>query len=273
MSELNKDNDFYNFIIVGAGPAGLTASIVATRLGLSAICLEKGEITGPKPRGEGMAHVQVVDEILGRDFLPSVGSKSNGGRVWHSPGDQQTTITHRTYDHYFFEWREFIDRFEEIAHDLDVNIQLNCEVISPIEKDRLCMGVKYRDGNGNIKEVHGNCVLDCSGHSGIIGRHYNIAYDEEMNCPIIKCLISEANIDINVTPDLQFYFIGNGDLEYSKSFPQCVAYVFPLGNKKAEVGLMLRMAQARNMKTVKIPSDKEIMNVWNNLKSMYPGFK
>ena len=267
-----SNSEFYNFVIVGAGPAGLTAGIVAARNGFSAIILEKGEIAGPKPRGEGMAHTKIVDDILGKGYLPSIGLKSNGGRMWHSPGDKQKFTTYRTYDHYFFEWREFIDRFVEVARDLGIKIALKSEVLEPIEKEKTCIGVKYRDEEGQIQKILGNVILDCSGYSAVLGRHYNIPYDKEIICPIVKCLISEANIDIKNTPDLQFYFIGNGDLDFSPEFPQCVAYVFPLGNKRAEVGLMLRMAQARTMKTVKIPSNDEIMRVWEEIKKIYPGF-
>ena len=55
---MTKDNeqkaysDFYNFVIIGAGPAGLTSGIVAARHGFKAIIIEKGEMAGPKPRGE-----------------------------------------------------------------------------------------------------------------------------------------------------------------------------------------------------------------------------
>ncbi|GAH53919.1 unnamed protein product, partial [marine sediment metagenome] len=112
-----KNSKNYDFVIVGAGPAGLTASIVAARKGFKAVIIEKGELAGPKPRGEGMGHYPIVDTILGKNFLPSIGIKSNGGRVWHSPGNLQTTTTYREYDHYFFEWRKFIDRFVEIASE------------------------------------------------------------------------------------------------------------------------------------------------------------
>jgi len=266
------NSEYYNFIIVGAGPAGLTAGIVAARSGLSAIILEKGEKAGPKPRGEGMAHAQVVDDILGKDYLPSIGFKSNGGRVWHSPGDLQTLTTYKEYNHYFFEWHTFINRFVEVAQNLGIEILTKSKVIEPIEEENTCIGVKYKDDNGDIQQVYGNVILDCSGYSAVIGRHYGIPYDDQINCPIIKCLISDANLDIKETPDLNFYFIGNGDLDYSPTFPQCVAYLFPLENRRAEVGLMLRMAQARNMKTVSIPSDDEIMKVWENIKTSYPGF-
>ena len=267
-----KNSTNFDFVIVGAGPAGLTASIVAAREGFKVTVLEKGEQAGPKPRGEGMGYYSIVDDILGKDYLPSIGLKSNGGRVWHSPGDLQITTTYREYPHYFFEWRKFIDRFVERATEVGVEILLNSKVIEPIEKKGLCVGVKYKDNSGNINEIYGKAILDCSGYSGVIGRYYGVPYDEEINCPIVKCLISEANIDIKETPDLNFFIIGNGDLNYSPDFPPCVAYVFPLEGKRVEVGLMLRMAQVPQMKTVKIPTNNEIMIVWENLKKTYPGF-
>jgi len=268
----NKNSRNFDFVIVGAGPAGLTAGIVAAREGFKVAVLEKGEQAGPKPRGEGMGYYSIVDDILGKDFLPSIGIKSNGGRVWHSPGDLQITTTYREYHHYFFEWRTFIDRFVERASEVGVEILLRSEVIEPIEKKGLCVGVKYKDNSGNTNEIYGKAILDCSGYSGVIGRHYGVPYDEEINCPIVKCLISEANINIKNTPDLNFYFIGNSDLDYSPNFPPCVAYIFPLEDKRVEVGLMLRMAQVPQMKTVIIPTNDEIMTVWGNLKKTYPGF-
>jgi len=267
-----KNTDFYNFIIVGAGPAGLTAGIVAKRLGLKVLILEKGEICAPKPRGEGMGHFPLVDDILGKDFLLSIGLKSSGGRIWHSPQDLQIAKTRRSYNHYFFEWREFINRFVQIANELKVEIRLNSEVIESIENKDYCVGVKYKNKTGKIHEVYGNCILDCSGHVGVIGRWYDIHYDEQMNCPIIKCRISKANFDIIKTPDLQFYFIGNGDLDSSPNFPPCVAYFFPLLERKAEIGLMLRMSQTRKMNSVKIPNNEEIMKEWAEIKKNYPGF-
>jgi len=268
----SNNSSIFDFVIVGAGPAGLTASIIAAREGFKVVVIEKGDQAGPKPRGEGMGHYSIVDDILGKGFLSSIGFKSNGDRVWHSPGNLQITTTYREYPHYFFEWREFIDRFVEKAEEVGVEILLKSEVIEPIEKNGVCIGLKYKDESSNINKIYGKAVLDCSGYAGVIGRYYGVPYDEEINCPIIKCLVSEANIEIEKTPGLQFFFIGNGDLNYSPNFPPSVAYIFPLENKKLEVGLMLRMAQVPQMKTVIVPDDKEILKVWDNLKKNYPGF-
>ena len=266
-----ENSSFYNFVIVGAGPTGLTVSITAARLGFTSIILERGGLAGPKPRGEGMANMPIVDEILGEGYLPSIGFKSNSARVWHSPNDLQITTTHKGYEHYFFEWRKFIDRFTEVANDLGVEMLFNSTVIESIEKQGITIGVKYKNLEGKIQEVYGNAVLDCSGFEGVIGKKYGIDYSK-MNCPIVKCLISNANFNIKETPDLQFYLIGNGDLGYSPEFPPCVAYFFPLENGRAEVGLMVRMAQVPNMKTVTIPDNDEILKVWSKLKETYPGF-
>ena len=263
--------NFYNFIVIGAGPAGLTAGIVAARKGFSVIILEKGSIAGPKPRGEGMAHEAIVDEILGKGYLPSIGLRSHGGRVWHSPDDLNSGTTLKEYPHYFFEWRTFIDRFVQVIEELNVKLVLNSEVFAPIERNGITIGIKYRDEKGNVDEIFGNAILDCSGYSGVIGKQYGIDY-KAMNCPIIKCLISDANYTINEHPDLEFFFIGNGDLQYSPEFPPSVAYFFPLDNKRAEVGLMLRMSQIPNMKTVKIPDEDDIMKVWNSIKNSYPTY-
>jgi flavin-dependent dehydrogenase len=264
------NNETYDFLIVGAGPAGMTAGIVAARNGLSVLILEKGNKAGPKPRGEGMGHFPIVDEILGVDFLSSIGLKSNGGRVWHSPGDENQITTFKDYPHYFFEWRQFINRFVEILYEEGVKLKLDSNVLSPIEKEGKCIGVKYKSKD-SVEEAYGKAVLDCSGYEGVIAKNYGIDY-EKMRCPIVKCLISKANYDLDTVPDLQFYFVGNGDLEYSPNFPPSVAYFFPLDGDRAEVGLMVRMSQVPNMKTVVIPNDSEIMNVWSRIKQEYPGF-
>ncbi len=268
---IGKDSSVYDFVIVGTGPAGMTAAITAKRLGHFVVVLEKGEIAGPKPRGEGMGYFPILDEILGEGYLPSIGFRSHGGRVWHSPGDTQTTTTFRDYPHYFFKWRHFMDRFVEVANELNIEILLNSEVVDPIEENNRTIGVNYKDKDETIQEIRGTVIMDCSGYAGIIGRNYGIPYDK-MNCPIVKCLISNANFSIKKTPELQFYFIGNGDLEYAPFFPPSVAYFFPLERNGAEVGLILRMSQVPNMKMVEIPSESQIMEVWSKVKSSYPGY-
>ena len=267
-----KSNDFYNFIIVGAGTAGLTAAIVAARKGHSVVVLEKGANAGPKPRGESMAYYPLLDEILGEGYLQSIAEVKPTHRVYHSPGDiKPVGNVDMGVPYYFFEWRTLIDHMVEIAKNLGVTFLFNSEVFKPIEEKNICKGVEYRNLNGENQNVFGNVVLACDGYSSTIGTAYDVDYSK-INCPIVKFLGNNANINTNKVSSPQFYFIPNGVLDYAPNFPPSVAYIFPIGGKKIEAGLMLRMTKAFGMKSVKIPNEEEIMDVWENLKSSYPGF-
>ncbi len=272
MRKPTKTDGFFNFVIAGAGPAGLAAAIAAARKGLKAVVLEKGETAGPRPRGEGIRYFPLLGELLGKDYFENECFKMGGGAVYHSPGDlQQTTLTSKT-PLYFFEWRSFIDKLYDTAADLGVDFRFKAEVLGPIEEENICTGLKYRDKEKREQRICGNVVLACDGHKSVLGGFYGVQY-EQLNCAMVKCLISNANLDIKKTPDLQFYLIGNGDLEYARDFPPCVVYGFPIGEQKMEVGLMLRMSQAAKMrKTVNDPDNKAFFEVWKNLKQTYPGF-
>ena len=268
-----ESKNFYNFIIVGAGTAGLTAAIVAARKGHSVVVLEKGAMAGPKPRGESMAHYPLLDDILGEGYLQSIAEVKPSYRVYHSPGDIKpvgNVDVHTPY--YFFEWRTLIDHMVNIAQTLGVTFLFNSEVCEPIRESNVCKGVTYRKINGEMHKLSGDVVLACDGYASIIGQHYQVDYSK-IHCPIVKFLGKDANINIEEVSSPQFYFIGNGDLvDLALNFPPAVAYVFPIGGKNIEAGMMLRMTKAFSMNSVKIPTDEEIMDVWGNLKSSYPGF-
>jgi len=266
------DSDFYNFVIAGAGPAGLAAGIAAARKGFKAVILEKGKTGGPRPRGEGIWPNPFLFNLLGEDFFNTECFNTDCGDVFHSPNDLKQVRILKKRTLCFFEWRAFINRLVEVAEESGVEIVCNTEVVKPvINDDKVCIGLEYKDKDGNSGQVYGNAIFACDGHKSTVGSYYNVPYDM-MNCTMVKCMADNANIDISKTPDLQFYIIGNGDLPYALDFPQCVAYGFPIGGKKMELGLMLRMAHAHKMKTVKVPDNKMVMKVWEHLKQDYPGF-
>lgn len=272
MTEINSE--FYNFIIVGGGPVGLTAGITAARNGYKAVVLEQADKAGPRPRGEGVNHDPLFDELLGPDFLMKQCHRMDGSQVFHSPGDLKQVRLQGKKDIHFFEWERFIERLVKKAHAEGVRLLVGSKVIGPIQDSELtCTGVRYKDlSSGSIHELKSNAVLACDGHQSVMGRHFGIDYDR-INCAMVKCIATNPVIDFSQNPELQFYLIGNGDLSYEPNFPQCVAYVFPIGDRKMECGLMLRMLQSRNMETtVKNPDKKTFYKVWQRLKEEYPGF-
>ena len=263
--------DFYDFVIVGAGPAGLTAGITAARKGLKAIVLEKGKIAGPRSRGESFRENPFLRDLLGDHFFDKDCFKMNGGLVFHSPGALKQAQKPGKTTLCFFEWQIFIHRLVDLAGDAGVEIIYDANVLSPVLKNDVCTGVKYKNKDGKISQLNANAVLACDGYQSTLGNYFDVPYNQ-LNCPMVKCLTDNANVDNTKTPDLQFYFVGNGDLPDFPDFPPCVVYGFPIGGRKMELGLMLRMGHAHSMKTVTIPNNQTVMNVWKHLKNSYPEF-
>ncbi|MDC7124511.1 MAG: FAD-binding protein [Spirochaetales bacterium] len=79
----------YDFAIAGAGPAGLAAAIKAAELGHKVVVLEKGPIAGPEPRGESMPPHDLINNLMGSDFLSNISNFVSNSRRFHSAGDKK----------------------------------------------------------------------------------------------------------------------------------------------------------------------------------------
>ncbi len=264
-------SEIYDFIIVGAGPAGLTAGITAKKNGMKVVVVEKGSQPGPKPRGETIHYYPLLDEILGKDFLPSISKHDTPLRLMHSPNNKFTAIVDAKKTSYIFEWRRFIGRLEDIATEINLEIRINTEVLAPIIKNEICEGVILKNEKGEEKRIYGRAILACDGFESIIGRYFKIDYSH-INNPIVKCLVSNANIDIKCNKDLEIFIVPNKALPKHPRFPPCAAFIFPRSGKELEAGIMLFMTIAPKMQGVNIPTSEEIMDVWNEFKETYPIF-
>ncbi len=265
-------SDYYDIIVVGGGTAGLTAAIKAANLNLKVIVLEKGETVGPLPRGESMAYFPLEDKILGEGFVESITTVGPSFRRYHSPWDRKNTLVNVHTPYRFFPWRPFINQFEKQALKAGAQILTKCTGQSPILNEKgVCIGVKYLDQNNQEQAIYGLVTLGADGHDSVIGNHYGVDYNA-INCPIMKFLGDNANVDITQTPNPQFFMISPGQLEQFPHFPPAAAYYFPIGEKKIEAGLMLRMGQVNSLSNIEIPTAEEIKAVWHYLKADYPGF-
>ena len=271
-TQIESIKDWYDLLIVGAGTAGLTAAIIAARQNLRVLVLEKGYQVGPLPRGESMAYFPLEDEILGKGFIEEIMTVGPSFRRYHSPMDKKQTLVDVHTPYRFFPWQPFIDRFEKQATEAGVTIITGVEVLAPITSySGICIGLQYKNAQGEIKETFGLSTIGADGHSSVIGKAFGVDYST-INCPIVKFLGDNAQLDINKTPNPQFFMLSPGQLEIAPRFPPAAAYYFPIGGNKIEAGLMLRMGQVSKMKNISRPSDEEIMKVWTYLKTQYPGF-
>jgi electron transfer flavoprotein-quinone oxidoreductase len=54
----------FDVIVVGAGPAGLTAAYTAAKAGLKVILFERGEFPGSNNMMGGILYRQAMDEVI-----------------------------------------------------------------------------------------------------------------------------------------------------------------------------------------------------------------
>jgi flavin-dependent dehydrogenase len=265
-------NKQYDFIITGAGPTGLAAAITAGRLGASCIVLEKGSRPGPEPRGESIAQYELMDELLGRDWLKNNASNDPSFRRFHSPMDRKHTLIDVHKPYYFFHWRHLMTHMKTLAIEAGATFLFESEVVGLIEQDQCCVGITYKDNQNNIHHIKGTTVLGCMGHKDPLGKKFGIIR-KEIDCPTIKYYSTHApRVKLSEHPNLQFYLIPPRMLEVAPKLPPAVAYVFPLADGEMEAGLMLRLGQLNHIKNIEIPDDKLMHTVWNHLTETYPGF-
>lgn len=261
-------------IIVGAGPTGLTAAIAAEKAGFKAIVLEKGAKAGPQIRGESFRDHAFLKSLLGDEFFKTKCFQMPGNSVYHSPGNTQHFKLAGKKNLCFFEWHSLIDRLLELADRPRIEIRLNSEVSGLVRNQSgIVAGVTYRDQAGKDHTLKGVAVLACDGHHSAVGKSLGIDYDA-FDCPMVKCLIENREFRFENRTDLHFYLIGNGDLAYAPLFPPTIAYMFPIGGSKMEVGIMLRMMQGRRIRNgMKLPDQQQLLATWQELRRSYPGFK
>jgi flavin-dependent dehydrogenase len=262
----------YDFIISGAGPTGLAGAITAGRLGASCVVLEKGVKPGPEPRGESIAQYKLMDDLLGKDWLKNNASNNPSFRRFHSPMDRKSSLIDVHKPYYFFHWDHLMKHMKTLAMEAGVEFLFQSEVTDLIETENRCTGLKYKDKQNRIHEIHGTTVLGCMGHKDPLGKKFGIKR-EEIDCPTIKYYSSNApQVKLSEHPDLQFYIIPPKMLEIAPKLPPAVAYVFPLADGEMEAGLMLRLGQLSCLEDVEIPDEKLMYTVWNFLTETYPGF-
>jgi flavin-dependent dehydrogenase len=269
----------FDFIVIGGGPAGLTAAIVAARLGKKVAILERSNAFGPEPRGETLHNDPILDEIIGSGVMESLALQKTPLREFYAPNPSQMIVVSRPTDSIVFEWKAWIQKFIDVIKSLPtVSTFLNAEVTDLILESDIVRGVVYRSTKGKNNsektpntntdsgnKLFGNCILACDGYTSTIGHKFKIPYSS-MNFPIIKCLMKNGNFP---TPAFKFFFVPHGSLEYAPEFPPIIIFLFPRDGKNLETGIMIQTDSA-NVLHIPMPKDVEIMRVWVKLKDQYP---
>lgn len=257
----------YDFIFVGAGPAGLAGAICAARQGRRCLILEKKSSLNQHPRGETLRHRPIVDEILGQGVMESLILSKTSCVEYYAPAPlQKEKISVNTkMTHLIFEWEKFMDAFQKQVDSLGIELVLRAEVVDIKESSGVVTGVIYKNPNGKSISVTGDVVFACDGHKSIIGQRLGVDY-QSITYPIVKTLLKNPKFK---TPGFKFFFVPTGSLDFAPKFPPSLAFVFPRDAISCEAGLLPMVNRGEKL-GCEIPGKDEIFRVWKHMMQHHP---
>lgn len=176
-------DDKFDVIIVGAGPAGTSAALVAAKAGLSVVLLERGEYAGAKNVQGAVLYTKMLDEIvpgfwkdnpspmerhiteqnvlvLSDDSAARVGFKS---AKWRGEPHNCYSIIRVNFDRWY----------AKKAEEAGAQVYTGVMVTDVIKKNGKVCGVKTSEGDELLADV----VIACDGVNSLIARKAGLMDD------------------------------------------------------------------------------------------------
>ncbi len=257
----------YDVIVVGAGPAGLSAAYFCGTSNKNVLVIEKQKVPGPYPRGETLHDDMILDELLGPGVMKSLQLHLTADRLYHSPSNIKSAVRIAKTPSIVFEWKEFINRMYERCQQLqNIRFLFNTEVLGPIYADNssACIGVFTKDAR-----FYAHTVIAANGHTSSIGTSLGIPYDSSMNLPMVKCLVTGFRSEYM---GFEYFFFTENQFPEFPNYPSGVAFIFPRNADHCEIGYMLfTHISPTSIKNNQI-SDSDLMKLWQFLKQNLVGF-
>lgn len=218
-------NNYYDVVVVGAGPAGSTAARYAAEAGVSVLLLEKDRDVGyPVRCGEAVSR-SGLEPFIKPDNKWIAAEIDTFALV--APNDHQVDV-HYQDAVFVLERRIFDYELAQIAATKGADILTRAYVNGLIiENDTVC-GVKY-EYRGEQKEVRCKVVIAADGVESRVGRWAGLKTHSHFRDMESSVQLTVANVDID---QRTMYFYFGKDVA-----PHGYLWVFPKGGNKANIGL------------------------------------
>ena len=251
----------YDAIIVGAGPAGSSAAIYCNKLGLNTLLLDKSIFPRDKICGDALSgkSVKILEEL---DLLQDL-DKLNGAIVnriiFGNPNHSECelhlnkSLNKRHISHGFVIPRKIFDNYLfKKASDVS-NVVSGFNVEDLIYNKSQVIGVKGKSINGEQKKYFGNIVLGADGPYSIVSRKSGL-YNSDMNYTAVGLRCYYENVE-DLTDQIELHYVNETIPGYF--------WIFPAGNKKANIGVGLLKSRAKKKKYNLQQIMKQVINSKN----------
>ena len=211
----------YDIVVVGAGPAGLSAAYTAAKNGASVLVLERDDGVAHNIRTSGVSWIEEITKFgIGKEHYNPIKNYT-----FFSPSNEVTINGNEpkccvlnvrsTYQHLAFE-----------AASAGAKIMVKANVTNAIVTSNRISGVKFNTPKGEFG-INADLVIDASGFSTVIGRKIGFVSEWKRYGVGAEYECYAENVD----DETWMLMVGN---EYS---PAGYAWVFPLGKNRVRIGV------------------------------------
>ena len=201
-----KSSIEYDAVIVGGGPAGSTIATLLAMKNRRVLLLESEKF----PRyhiGESLVpgllpvldELNVLDKVRAHGFVKKNGITFVWGKnseLWTIRFDEKSPAAKKYGSTFQVIRSEFDNLLLRHAESKGVDVCEEHKVIDVIFEGDRCKGVKYKNSQGEVKEVRAHYTVDASGQAAVLGKYLDtVDYD-----PKLKSVATWAYFN-RVTPE------------------------------------------------------------------------
>ncbi len=212
----------YDVIIVGGGPAGLSAAWGAAKKGLRVAVLERDEAIGQNVRTSGVTWIKEAKSF----GIPPECYNEISNYAFYSPNNYVIKKS-QTAQAAVLDVRKTYQFLAYQAASQGADIFLRTTVTDVVKNDKGKLGGVKATSQKEEVGFNSKLVIDASGFYSVVGRSLGIALPWKRFGAGAEY---EAYVD-NVNPDTWHIMVGS---QYS---PAGYAWVFPLGKNKVRIGV------------------------------------